>query len=348
VARRIDDALEQDPRDHERGSQPHSQWHICAWYQPIHYYGVNWGIFIHENYVEDNAVKIARLVNPVELSVLGLNPGLRKHHAIRAALMSLYLHEYFHHKIESLGLRLHVATGHSKYLPYKSKVYTQFLGTDDCYEEGLANADSYSRLTEPRIIKAVPKPYLDGLKKLLRAEFAAGAPGYRLANRLFHKSGSFRPTLHHSWMNNMQEQVNQGRFLKSAFGLGISGPDFPDWDVAPQMIRGLFPVHSNPPIWTAVPRGAVPRIGRASPALSATSTEMARICQDHGYVEHPGTKHRKFKKYNRRGIHFARTGSLDNVEVINTLKTLGYPPADLDALKRGEYSAARASRTQKP
>jgi hypothetical protein len=343
VVRDINAALDQEPRDQERVWRPHSEWHVCAWYRPIHYYGVNWGIFIREDCVLDDAVRIARLVNPIELSGLGQHPRLRASYAIRAALMSLYLHEYFHHKIESLGLRLHVATGHSKYLVYRLNVYMQFLGTDNCYEEGLANADSYSRLTESRIIKAVPKPYLNGLKKMLRAEFAAGVPGYRLADLLFHKSGNFRPTLHHSWMNNMQEQVNQGRFFQFPFGrsFGISGPQFPDWDVAPQMIRGLFPVHSNPPIWTAVPRGAVPQIGRASPALSATSTEMARICQDHGYEERSGTKHRKFKKYNCRTIHFARTGSLDNVEVINTLKSLGYRPADLDALKRKEYSAAR-------
>ncbi|MBA7613496.1 hypothetical protein ES703_20747 [subsurface metagenome] len=89
---------------------------VVAWYQPIHYFGHDWGIFIKESGIKGNAFRIARFLRAPKArgkNILGpLWKGL-----IRASFAALLLHEHFHHKIESLGFRLHVSTGYSAYLP---------------------------------------------------------------------------------------------------------------------------------------------------------------------------------------------------------------------------------------
>lgn len=123
-------------------------WDICAWYQPIHFFAQNWGIYIREDCVLRQARAICRFL-PWAVRRRGSLPGLAKC-LIRASVYAFFLHEHYHHKIESLGLRLHVVDRQSCYLPYHAKVYSATTGTDDQLEEALANADSYYRLdTEP-------------------------------------------------------------------------------------------------------------------------------------------------------------------------------------------------------
>lgn len=69
---------------------------------------------------------------------------------LRSAFYVFYLHEQFHHKVESLGFRLLITTGADRYRPYKTNVYRRTYLTVDCLEESLANAESYLRLSEER------------------------------------------------------------------------------------------------------------------------------------------------------------------------------------------------------
>ena len=39
-------------------------WDNCAWYQPIHYYGYDWGIFIRQECIYDQAIFIANRIDP--------------------------------------------------------------------------------------------------------------------------------------------------------------------------------------------------------------------------------------------------------------------------------------------
>ena len=93
-----------------------TRWDYCAWYQPIHFHGFDWGIFIREDCVRSLAVSIARFFNEAWL------PGTASR-LVAAATVTYYLHELFHHRVESFGFRLHVVTGHSCYLPYERMVY---------------------------------------------------------------------------------------------------------------------------------------------------------------------------------------------------------------------------------
>lgn len=116
-------------------------WDVCAWYQPVHFFGPNWGIYIKEKCVISQIFRIARFLPAGTISSTKLVISL-----IRASVYLYFLHEQYHHKVESLGLRLHVINRKSSYLPYHTMVYNRNLGTDNLLEEALANADAYRRI----------------------------------------------------------------------------------------------------------------------------------------------------------------------------------------------------------
>lgn len=118
-----------------------------AWYCPVHYFGHGWGIYIREEGLLAQALEIARFVNWAEVH---LSPEEICTQLKRSAFYILFLHEQFHHKVESLAFRLLVATGADRYRPYKKNVYTRLFNTKLCLEESLANAESYSRFNENR------------------------------------------------------------------------------------------------------------------------------------------------------------------------------------------------------
>ena len=97
---------------------------------------------------------------------------------MRSAFYVFFLHEQFHHKVESLGFRLLISVDSDRYRPYKAKVYRASYLTSACLEESLANAESYRRLSEPRYTRRVDKPILDGLREFLKATIPAHPPGY--------------------------------------------------------------------------------------------------------------------------------------------------------------------------
>ena len=139
-------------------------WDVCAWYQPLHFFGQDWGIYIREECLLKLAIRIARytdrpkfLLEKARAVAKRMTGGpsvptyWRLHDPeifIRAAFLALFLHEHYHHRVECLGLRLHVVTRTSLYIPYTRNVYLPAKGTDDLLEEALANACMYLRLAE--------------------------------------------------------------------------------------------------------------------------------------------------------------------------------------------------------
>ncbi|GFO81287.1 MAG: hypothetical protein A49_09140 [Methyloceanibacter sp.] len=41
-----------------------ANWDVCAWYQPIHFFGYDWGIFIREDCVRNLIFRMARFARP--------------------------------------------------------------------------------------------------------------------------------------------------------------------------------------------------------------------------------------------------------------------------------------------
>jgi predicted RNA binding protein YcfA (HicA-like mRNA interferase family) len=267
----------------ECAEQQLPQWDVCAWYQPIHYFGHSWGIFIREDCVTRAAVMIARFINPAVVLNAPYHVWYRA--LYRAGVFLFFLHEQFHHKVECLGLRLHVARRKSAYLSYQSLVYRPTTGTDDQLEEALANADSYLRLGIRPYSAWLGEHVLDAVRKYLRWRFPIDPPGYRMAvNHLTKPSFETAENL-------LQAQVSES----------VLAPMQPtsEWDLAPRMTQSFFPVTSN--IWSVVPAGAIPRlpISRVAPLRTCSTDDMVRLYKQAGYQVVKGEgkgSHLKLKK----------------------------------------------------
>lgn len=225
----------------------------CSWYSPMHFYGNESGIYIREACIRRRALDIALFINP---SALRTRSSALRWQLERAAFYTFYLHEQFHHKVESFSLRLMVATGRDRYRPYKINVYHPRLGTSDCIEESLATAEAYLRLDEDRYKRSLDESVWDAVRAYLRSIIPTLPPGYR--------EGAH-------YLNRPQFQVGlyalQSQVLDAA-----APPSTPSshWSVAPDMIRSTMDIDKR--IYMIVPIGRPPMFPPKYASLSATST----------------------------------------------------------------------------
>ena len=147
---------------------------VLAWYQPIHYHGYGWGIYIYESAIVDIAKSIISYLPHYRRYQLDAQVG-----ALWSALRTLFLHEVFHHKVESFAIMLEVIGRKSHYVPYTELVYQPLRGTDDLIEEGLACAQMKTRLVEKTYRKDVPDDVWDATQRMLEDWIRRGPPGYR-------------------------------------------------------------------------------------------------------------------------------------------------------------------------
>jgi predicted RNA binding protein YcfA (HicA-like mRNA interferase family) len=255
---------------------------LCAWYSPIHFFGHGWGIYIRESCVFNIALDIAACINK---SLAHLPPSVIARQLLRSAFYVFFLHEQFHHKVESLGLRLLVSTGSDRYRPYKSKVYRPNFLSAACIEESLANAESLRRLDEPRYVQRTDPAIRAGLRRFLRVTFALQPPGYREGLN-FLREGDYRAGLY-----KLQSQVLDASLT----------PRTPDasWSVAPNMITALADISDN--IFVVLPKGARPIFTPtwANPGTTVSTRELiGALTKHYGYEQVAGGKgsHVKLKK----------------------------------------------------
>lgn len=95
----------------------------------------------------------------------------------------LYLHEAYHHKIESLAIRLEIIERTRRYLPYTKDLYIPLIrGSNDVLEEALACAKMYRRFTSEKLYRqGVPKSVRDATIAMLPEWFLTLPPSYRHA-----------------------------------------------------------------------------------------------------------------------------------------------------------------------
>jgi len=246
----------------------------CAWYCPMHFYGYGWGIYMREDCILSLALDIAGHVQWP--SVSGSRSAICRQ-LLRSAFYVLFLHEQFHHKVESLGLRLLVLTGSDRYRPYKRQVYRKTYLTADCLEEGLANADSYRRLGERRYVQRVSTAIRRGLRSYLKWSIPRQPPGYS-GGLNFLSEQSYRRGLF-----GLQTQMRDGVFPHTA--------PLAHWSVAPNVITALADVAEE--IYVILPRGGRPQFAPTSVDLGATVSSSAlerALTKHHGYKHVPGGK----------------------------------------------------------
>jgi predicted RNA binding protein YcfA (HicA-like mRNA interferase family) len=295
-------------------------WDICAWYQPMHFFGHDWGIFIRQDCLLRFALQIAwRVRTPAPIR----DPQTFGKAVIRAAFASFYLHEHFHHKVESMGLRLHVTRGASSYVPYNRNVYQKTYLTDDCLEEALANADAWHRLGTSPYKDNIGRTLVDITKDYLRYRFRhMEPPGYRKAADYLTK-----PSLEGGF-NRLQGQIKEGTLTPAQ--------PASDWKAAPQLLRSYFSLRSD--IYTVVPRGARPIVPSRVFPKTCSTRDMQRVCERRGYRPTSGGKGSHVKLKDPEGHVITLPGNRKDLSpgvVSKVLKQLGdFSPNDLPSLVR--------------
>ena len=210
----------------------------CAWYNPLHFYR-NWGIYMRGPCLVRIARKIACFV---DWSCMPLPKSLYLADLHKAAFYVLYLHEQFHHKVESFALRLLVSTSKDHYSPYSANVYqTTFLSLQ-CLEESIANAESYRRLSEERYRSCLHPAIYRGVRAYVKQTMPQQPPGYREGVHYLQKER------HRAGVQLLQSQVQSGSLM----------PKIPPvhWTMAPNMMRSLKPISSR--IFIVLPVGLKP------------------------------------------------------------------------------------------
>jgi len=292
-------------------------WDVCAWYQPIHFFAYDWGIFIREDCLIRQASRIAAFLPLPQKHLTS-----RAQYAtmlLKASFAAFYFHEHFHHKVESFGVRLHVVTGFSKYLPYKKNVYRRYLYTDDCLEEALANADSYLRFQSRPYTSIIDQKIIRAVRDYLVATFPFDPPGYRMATNYL----SSAPFIAGS--NLLQSQI-------------LEATNFPqknpgDWTASPQMMRSFFNFKSN--IYSVVRRGNRTVLPTKILPKSCSTQTLIKIFQSRGYSIVPGGKGSHVKLRNTSGETMIIPGNRKDlsVGVLNSaLKSIGLSIGDLSSL----------------
>lgn len=245
---------------------------LLAWYLPMHYFGADSAIYIRESAILDIAGQILSFVDQAhraEESVV--------HGSIRSALSVLYLHEAFHHKVESFAIRVEAVERRRRYLPYMEGFFipSRDRQSDDLLEEALACAEMRLRLGEPRYRRGVPPMVCKATVAMLAAWLPHLGPSYRRGPEFFD------PSSEATWMayGNLRSQVQEAT--------GQPRRDLTEWDLMPQSLRGMFDCRKITHV--LVPVGEEPVIPWFTTGFRGTiaTMELVRALERDGYRVQP-------------------------------------------------------------
>ena len=258
-----------------------------AWYAPFHRFGLSWGIYIYESSIIDIAGQIGTYLKPGVI----LRPGITQQLS-RVALSILYLHEAFHHKIESFATRLEVVKRQKVFLPYEQNVYQNLLGTDELMEEALACAEMYMRLKEKTYRRGLSDSVYQAATEMLGDWIPSLPPGYRMAESVLNGNCLFEEA-----RDGLLCQVNEGAINWAQ--------SYQEWSIATQMTRGLFSWREI--AYVLIPKGTkslIPWFSDEITKLSISTRDLEKLIRQFGYSEISGGKgsHRKFVHNSRPTI----------------------------------------------
>lgn len=265
-----------------RGSEPlvvPSEFEVWAWYQPLHFYGECWGIYIKEEAIKEIA---SRIFSQIHLAH-SLSPYRLISESIYSAFQILYLHELYHHKVESFAIRSHITTQVCTFMQYESKVFraTRTANPSACKEEALCHAFARTQLPEKlrgKVSRDVVNAAVNTCQEIL--DSAAG------------------PYAGASIFLNEEDFVNAQSYLQNQIQEGSVVPVRSDnaWKLDPKLISPLFSVLSIPCF--IVPKSS-PQIHLPGVyEFTAPKKGVERVICSDGYSETPGGKgsHTKYRK----------------------------------------------------
>lgn len=290
---------------------------VHAWYQPIHFFANNWGVFLRETALIQLAIDLAprfarfreRRSSSAHVAVL-----------LRAGFAYAFLHEHYHHKVESLALRLHVVERRAIYPEYVQRVANVVVGTDDAIEEALANADAWLRLSDAPYSTWFERDERQVVREWMRDTFRASPPGYRRAEDLLSRA-KFLPC-----ENQLVSQVQEGTVTPRRARVQ-------DFGIATQLTRSMFTLKQN--IWTIVPAGQHPILPTLHGVLPLATADLEKYLRRQGWERVKGAgkgSHSKYRKPGRGMITVPQGKDVSMTVLASTARTLGFSVHQLSEL----------------
>jgi predicted RNA binding protein YcfA (HicA-like mRNA interferase family) len=286
---------------------------VLGWYQPIHFFAGNWGTFIRESALVDLAADLApRFQHFADRRSAEAHVAL----LLRAAFVFIYLHEQYHHKIESLAIRLHVAERRPVYPDFKLNVAKVVAGTDDDLQEALANADAWRRLGQVPYSSWFAADERQVIREWLEDVFIHSPPGYSQAV-WFLSATPFDGTEQF-----LSAQVQEARVVPRR-------PHPEDFGIATHLTQALFNLKQN--VWTLVPAGEEPILPTISGVFPLATARLERYIKRQGWKEVSGAGKGSHTKYRHEGQMIILPHSKDvSLRVLSSAAhTLGYKIHDL-------------------
>lgn len=237
----------------------------CAWYSPYLLTRWNGGIYLRE----DCILSIARNIKTEFISAglpFDFQCWLK---CVYLGFFTLYHHEYFHHKVESFGLRCLIAAKSDCYRDYNRDVYRRTLYTTDNLEEALANAYSFNSIITTRHQGMLSDTERAIYRKYLAWSFSMQSDGYNQAEKYFGP-----------------EAFKHGSALLQSQIIDVSLASITaseQWSIARDMLRGLFNFNTFD-FWMLVPSGSRSVLTGTTPYHVARSKDVITALVSHyGY-----------------------------------------------------------------
>lgn len=267
-------------------SPPEEVLDAYAWYLPFHYFWYDSGIYLSEVAIWECAKAIlSRIPAPRRYELASA------YQAHQAALAVLFLHEEFHHKVESFATRIEVVRASKVYNPYKTQVYRPLVARDDdrLMEESLACAEMIGRLGEPTYTKVIPADIRRATREWLHEWIPTLSAIYRRGADL----ASNEP--YSDARKLMYGQIDEAAISPVR--------DAAVWTLAPDMIRGFLNVRRI--AYVVIPIGTKPLIPwfqRYADPLSVSTRSARQALRVAGWAEVSGGdgSHAKFEKAGHR------------------------------------------------
>lgn len=259
--------------------------HVWAWYQPIHFFGSNWGIFLRESALVDLARDLApRFESFRDRRTLNGHVAV----LIRAGFAYLFLHEQYHHKIESLAIRMHVIERRAIYPDYMKLIQRELAGTPDDTEEALAGVDAFRRLSNPPYSQWFRSDERGVVRAWMLDLFEHTPPPYNGAADILSAS----PEEFDKRENQLAARVQEAMRTPTR-------PSPEDFTTATHLMQPLFPISHR--LWSLVPAGREPLLPTLPGALPLQASKLERWILSQGWELVAGGGKGSHAKYRRDG-----------------------------------------------
>jgi len=188
-----------------------------AFYLPFHYFHPRlWGIYLVAEAVEEFGRWISR----------NSSGSLSASEGFGVAGVFLFAHESFHHAVEVFATRLEIAHRQPFYRRGFEALFRRVYGTDECIEEGLANAAGIRKIRDVAFRRPDNPTKREAAVAAVTRYVELCGPGYRLGSRLT-GGDTFKQTRSHLAEQNFQECLPQlptsGDVVWLAFPHAFSG-----------------------------------------------------------------------------------------------------------------------------